>query len=894
MADDYAGSTSTIGTVSVGGSRSANIETAGDTDWFRITLQAGYTYQFDMLGSATGNGTLSDPFMRIRDSAGNSLASDDDTGSGLNARISSFTASYSGTYYISAGSSTASGIGTYRVTATQTGTPTTDTTAPLLSSFTPADNSAGVAVGANLVLNFNETVRAGTGNIIIYYASGTAVRTIAVTDTTQVSFSGSTMTVNPASNLAAGTGYYVHMASGVVRDIAGNNFAGISSTTAFNFTTASGTTSDAGNTLATATALTLGITRTESVGVGTDTNDYFRFTATANGRVTANLTGLSADIDLRALNSAGTQIVAGEAGGTASESIGFNVVAGQTYYLRVDPYGAVSSNYALATSFSPTTPEVTVLGNAVSIADGDTTPTATDHTNFGSVAIGSAGVTRTFTVRNDGNSTLTLSNLTLPTGFTLVNGLVTSLAPGATDTFQVRMDATTAGTKTGQITFTSNDPNESPFNFTITGTVTGTTTDAGNTLATATALTLGNTVSQSVGISPDSDDYFSFTAASTGRVTAKLTGLSADIDLRALNSAGTEIDASVAGSAATGSTASEFVSFNVVAGQTYYLRVDPEATASSNYSLATTFTPSTTPQVASSFRLPFTNLSLTQEYGVPGALTDLPTYKHLGEDYGGALGSSILAAANGKVIAAVNTSPTTGFGNYAIIEHTLPDQTKVYSLYGHMSYVNAKVGDVVRAGDQIGIIGETGTADGRHLHLEISIVNKFNQAGMFGKGYDSPTEWNTSSHYTYDPSNFIGGARFGNSSSNTLTGSTGDNFFFGGLGNDTVTSGSGYDTFVFSTAIGPTNVDTITDFSVDNDTVLLSRAIFSSAGALGKLAAGAFNTGAAASDASDRIMYNSTTGAVIYDSDGNGVGVAVQFATLGTGLTLTSADFFLF
>ena len=231
---------------------------------------------------------------------------------------------------------------------------TADTIAPTLSSFTPTDNSTGVAVGANLVLNFNEAVRAGTGNIVIYNSSGTAVRTILATDTSQVSFSGSQMTINPASDLAAGTGYYVQMAAGVIRDIAGNNYAGITNTTAFNFTTASGIADNAGNTFATATARAVVGTSTGSVGIGADTDDFFKFVATANGRVTANLTGLSADIDLRALNSTGGQIIAGVASSVTSEAFSFNVVAGQTYYLRVDPYGAVSSNYSLATSFVPT------------------------------------------------------------------------------------------------------------------------------------------------------------------------------------------------------------------------------------------------------------------------------------------------------------------------------------------------------------------------------------------------------------------------------------------------------------------------------------------------------------------------------------------------------------
>ena len=121
---------------------------------------------------------------------------------------------------------------------TTAGTAPADTVAPLLSSTAPSDNAMGVAASSNLVLTFNEAVKAGTGNIEIRYVSdGSIARTIAVTDATQVSFSGSQMTINPTDDLAAGTGYYVTFASGVVRDLANNNFAGISSSTAFNFTT---------------------------------------------------------------------------------------------------------------------------------------------------------------------------------------------------------------------------------------------------------------------------------------------------------------------------------------------------------------------------------------------------------------------------------------------------------------------------------------------------------------------------------------------------------------------------------------------------------------------------------------------------------------------------------
>jgi len=59
----------------------------------------------------------------------------------------------------------------------------------------------------------------------------------------------------------------------------------------------------------------------------------------------------------------------------------------------------------------------------------------------------------------------------------------------------------------------------------------------------------------------------------------------------------------------------------------------------------------------------------------------------------------------------------------------------------------------------------------------------------------------------------------------------------------------------------------------------------------GSLDPNAFVIAASAQDASDRIIYNSATGATFYDSDGNGAGAAVQFATLSPGLALTAQDF---
>ena len=88
-----------------------------------------------------------------------------------------------------------------------------------------------------------------------------------------------------------------------------------------------------------------------------------------------------------------------------------------------------------------------------------------------------------------------------------------------------------------------------------------------------------------------------------------------------------------------------------------------------------------------------------------------------------------------------------------------------------------------------------------------------------------------------------------------------------------------------------TNVDTILDFSVLDDTILLENAIFAKLTTTGTLNSGFFRVGSAAADADDYIIYNNSTGALFYDADGNGAGAAIQFAKLSAGLALTHDNF---
>ena len=140
----------------------------------------------------------------------------------------------------------------------------------------------------------------------------------------------------------------------------------------------------------------------------------------------------------------------------------------------------------------------------------------------------------------------------------------------------------------------------------------------------------------------------------------------------------------------------------------------------------------------------------------------------------------------------------------------------------------------------------------------------------------------------------------GNLNRNTIVGNDGSNTINGGDGNDTLTGRGGWDWFRFDTAlrelnpdgtVARDNIDTITDFNVADDTIVLGQTIFGGL-ALGGLSPGAFRIGTFALDADDRIIYNNVTGALSYDSDGLGGADAIQFATLNMAPALTYLDFF--
>ncbi|ACC83035.1 beta strand repeat-containing protein [Nostoc punctiforme] len=131
---------------------------------------------------------------------------------------------------------------------------------------------------------------------------------------------------------------------------------------------------------------------------------------------------------------------------------------------------------------------------------------------------------------------------------------------------------------------------------------------------------------------------------------------------------------------------------------------------------------------------------------------------------------------------------------------------------------------------------------------------------------------------------------FGNSGNDSLLGGVGNDSLFGGIGKDTLTGGAGQDSlYLTDTRTG--GYDTITDFTVGDDTIFISKAEFGLGQAQDTtLDSGLFRLGTIATTASDRFIYNQSTGNLYFDKDGLGGTTQVQIAQLSNNAQLSSAN----
>jgi Ca2+-binding RTX toxin-like protein len=144
----------------------------------------------------------------------------------------------------------------------------------------------------------------------------------------------------------------------------------------------------------------------------------------------------------------------------------------------------------------------------------------------------------------------------------------------------------------------------------------------------------------------------------------------------------------------------------------------------------------------------------------------------------------------------------------------------------------------------------------------------------------------------------------GTSGKNTMNGAAGNDKIYGKGGKDVLTGGSGADWFVFDTKLSKSNTDTIKDFKVKTDKVVLDNALFSSNKAFfSKIKKGTpekavplnksfFTIGERAKDKDDYLVYNKKAGILYYDKDGAGSGTMVEIAKFSNKATLSYKDFY--
>ncbi len=198
--------------------------------------------------------------------------------------------------------------------------------------------------------------------------------------------------------------------------------------------------------------------------------------------------------------------------------------------LNEDPYTFSIQGIGLAT------PEISVLGNGESIDDGDSSPTTTNNTDFGSKDILTSTQVNTFYIKNLGSGYLTLSGNPLivlsgtHAGDFLVSAqpAASSIAPGDSVAFTVTFNPTAVGLRTASLSIASDDDDENPFDFSIQGT--GIASPEINVLGNGLSITSGDLTPSTADSTVledtilDSTSWVSYTIENTGSAILNISG----------------------------------------------------------------------------------------------------------------------------------------------------------------------------------------------------------------------------------------------------------------------------------------------------------------------------------------------------------------------------------
>ena len=119
-------------------------------------------------------------------------------------------------------------------------------------------------------------------------------------------------------------------------------------------------------------------------------------------------------------------------------------------------------------------PEMNLKANNITIVDGDTTASISDHTDFGSADITIGTVTRTFTIENTGDTVLSITNTSISgsnsSDFSVTVVPETSVTASESITFTITFDPSAEGLRAATVSIANDDSDENPYDFAIQGT----------------------------------------------------------------------------------------------------------------------------------------------------------------------------------------------------------------------------------------------------------------------------------------------------------------------------------------------------------------------------------------------------------------------------------------
>ena len=156
-------------------------------------------------------------------------------------------------------------------------------------------------------------------------------------------------------------------------------------------------------------------------------------------------------------------------------SPGIAVAAPDVVYVVVDSVNAAGDQDVVTLKYTAAgAPEINVQGNGNTIVDGDATPSATDHTDFGGQSVASGTIVRTFTIQNTGTGSLTVGTPTIggthAADFTVSANPAANVPAAGSTTFQVTFNPSASGLRSATVSFSNNDGDENPYNFAVQGT----------------------------------------------------------------------------------------------------------------------------------------------------------------------------------------------------------------------------------------------------------------------------------------------------------------------------------------------------------------------------------------------------------------------------------------